>query len=500
MRKKTLILAFFALQFFVSCCLAEEKPTPALEKGIGQYKHENYEEALATLKKARQEDPQSTLAAFYLGLTYKKIQDYQASLEPLREAVTNTPKIKEALMELIDSLYQLGELEEAKKWIAEAETQEIKPAQTAFLKGLVLARDNQDGGAIESFKRAKELDPAMSQGSDYQIGLIHLKKKEFSRAQEIFKDVVVVNPNSTMANFANQYLDILKERGQPARPFKLDAGFAWQYDDNVAVKPEDISIETNISGKSDWRHVYTMNTEYNHNFSDTFNLRAQYSFYDAEQHRMHFYDMMSQTFTIQPNFTSEKTLLSFPTGYNHVWVNDTTYLSMPTFGTVYNFMTDDKNMGQLTFRYNHKNYMWTPSSADENRDSNDFGSGFGWYRFYAKNKGFVSLRYGINKEETKGKNWDYLGNRVTAAAVIPFSGKLNLTLSADFYAQNFSHTNSTYLVKRHDRTYTGSALLAYKIYKDSEFQIQYTRIRDCSNIDVYDYSRNIYSAGFNVKF
>ena len=38
-------------------CAAEEKMTPALEKGIGQYKHENFEEALKSLIAARQESP-----------------------------------------------------------------------------------------------------------------------------------------------------------------------------------------------------------------------------------------------------------------------------------------------------------------------------------------------------------------------------------------------------------------------------------------------------------
>lgn len=75
-----------------------KKINPTLEKGIGLYKHENYDEAIGVLKKARLEEPQSTLAAYYLGLTYKQTQDYNAAVPHLRDAITMSPKIIGALI------------------------------------------------------------------------------------------------------------------------------------------------------------------------------------------------------------------------------------------------------------------------------------------------------------------------------------------------------------------------------------------------------------------
>ena len=51
---------------------ADEK----LQQAIWDYKHENYEEALELLKPLRKEQPESTLIAYYLGITYKQLQDY----------------------------------------------------------------------------------------------------------------------------------------------------------------------------------------------------------------------------------------------------------------------------------------------------------------------------------------------------------------------------------------------------------------------------------------
>ncbi|MDP2922517.1 MAG: tetratricopeptide repeat protein [Candidatus Omnitrophota bacterium] len=478
----------------------QPKTISTLEQGIGQYKHENYEEALTLLKKAREQDPQSTLAAYYLGLTYKQLQSYKEAIPPLKDAVTLSPKIVGALMELVDCFYQLDELEEAKKWIAEAEKEGIRPAQIAFLKGLVLLKDADALGAIEAFKNAKSLDKSMEQSCDYQIGIAHLKAGKFSDAKEAFREVFLVDPNSNMANFANRYVDAITEREREMRPWKFSFGTAWQYDDNVVLKPGDDTVAVDITDEGDSRYVYTAQAEYNKRFGDKFGLKGQYMFYYGKQNDLGFYNQMSHTFVMQPSLYFKNSLLTFPTAYNHTIVNDRSYLSSPSTSAIYNFMVGSSNMGQTYLRYQNENYLWTPSTPDENRDSNNVGAGFGWYFFYKQNKGFLNLRYGLEKKFAQGNNWEYLGYRPSATLLVPVMGKLNATFSVDYNIQDFTNSNTIFHVYRKDKILTLSALVAYKFYKDSEIQLQHTFIKDDSNVSLYSYNRNIYSVGVEVKF
>jgi len=55
-----------------------------LEKGIEEYKAENYEEAIDILLAVRYEQPASSIAAFYLGLTYKQMREYKLAERNLR--------------------------------------------------------------------------------------------------------------------------------------------------------------------------------------------------------------------------------------------------------------------------------------------------------------------------------------------------------------------------------------------------------------------------------
>jgi len=46
-----------------------------VQEGISQCRQENYEEAIEVLKRAREEDPKSSVAAFFLGLACKQVMD-----------------------------------------------------------------------------------------------------------------------------------------------------------------------------------------------------------------------------------------------------------------------------------------------------------------------------------------------------------------------------------------------------------------------------------------
>lgn len=497
-----LILAAFILpnNLTLNAQEEEQKLNPALEKAIGQFKHENYEEALSLFKKAREEDPKSTVAAYYLGLTYKQLQDYKAAIPNLTDAVTAAPKIKGALIELVDCYYQTNKLDEAKKWIREAETEGIRPAQVAFLKGLVLAKEGSSDEAIRSFENAKALDPAMTQACDYQIGIAHLKNKRFVDAQKAFKEVIIRDPGTNMANFANAYMDALEKREEAMRPIKLTAGFAVQYDDNVVLKPDDSSLAADISDQSDYRYVYTARGEYDKRFNDNFGIKLQDSVYYGKQNKIGFYNTFTNTATVQPAFYSEESLLALPVGFTYTQVNDRTYLTSPSAGALYNRVLNASNMAQLFLNYQYKDYRWSPSASDENRDGSDLAGSIGWFLFYAKNRGFLNLRYTLNEDWTKGNNWEYIGNRGTATLLVPIGDKFRASVTGDIFHQNFSNTHSVYSKKRKDTIYTVSPLLAYKFYKDWEIQLQYSYVKDKSNISVYEYTRNLYSAGIEVKF
>ncbi|MBW1861368.1 MAG: hypothetical protein JRJ02_03220 [Deltaproteobacteria bacterium] len=74
--EKALLVSFL---FFLCIVLfnpsAQCQQAASIQKGVDQYKAENYEEAIEILIKAREEDPKSSVAAFFLGLSYKQTME-----------------------------------------------------------------------------------------------------------------------------------------------------------------------------------------------------------------------------------------------------------------------------------------------------------------------------------------------------------------------------------------------------------------------------------------
>lgn len=498
--KIIILTTIFLLSTLILPSLSLAKDNPYLEQGISLYRQENFDEALPLLKKAREEDPNSSLAAYYLGITYKQLQNYKEAKSSLIDAVTLTPKIKEALLELTEVLYQLGELDKAKKYIEIAEKENIRPAQIAFLKGLVLLKEGSNLDAVEAFKKAKEIDPALQQTADYQIGIAYLKEKKFEEAKGVFKEVIVVDPNTDLAAFANRYVEALEKKKEAEKPFRFTIGLAGQYDDNVLLKPSDATVAADITNEDDFREVVTFRGEHRKKFTEKFGLNSQYSLYYAHQNSIGLYDVLSNSITETPTYYFNRGTVGLPLSYNYTHVGEKKYLSAFTVNPLLNLIFGKTQMGQLSFKYQRKDFLRSPTNADENRDSNDFGGGLGWFLFFAENKGFFNLRYEINKDDTEGNNWQYLGNRVNATVLYPFFEKFKISIFGDAFIQDFSNTHTVFNVEREDKVYTASTMLAYNFWKDSELQFRYTYVKDNSNITVYNYDRNVYSVGIEYKF
>jgi len=478
--------------------------TSSLSKGIEEYKDENFEEALEILIKSRKEDPTSSMAAFYLGLTYKQLMNYKDAASNFRDAVTLKPSVKEAVVELIEVLYNLGELQEAKKWLDIAERGNIKPAQTAFLKGLILLKEDNNLEAIKEFEKSKEIDKTLTQAADFQIGIAYVKEKKLSEAKEKFRAIAIVSPESGLGAFAREYEDAITKRLALEKEWRFTAGLAYQYDDNVILKP---GLEiTGLPEGEDWAAIATFSAGYAPRLSGPWALETQYSFYANRHRKIETDDIMSHTLTIAPGYNFKNASLNLFLNYNYTWVNDQRYLNEISASPLLNIALGGNHIGQLSVGYSKREFIWTetpegfPIQADEDRDSDLFNASAGWIYLFSEGQGFLNLRYEVSTENTDGTNWSYVGNRGSANILVPILENLKLNVSGEVYLQNYRNVHTIFDIKREDKIYTASGVLSYEFYKGASFLLQYAHIRDDSNIAIYDYKRNIYTTGIEYRF
>jgi tetratricopeptide (TPR) repeat protein len=470
-----------------------------LEKGISEYQAENYEEAIVSLTKATEEQPGSSLVSYYLGLSYKREGKSGEAVKNLRDAVTLPLPVPEAYAELIESLYYLDEFKEARGWIAKAEKGGIDSARLAFLKGLVLAKEGGDKEAIESFQKAKGLDKTLTPSADFQIAILHARGRRLAEARESLKAVIAAAPTSEIAAFAREYeSQISKLEGYNA--WRLTAGVAYQYDDNVVLKPSAAIPDVIITGDRSSALLGTFQVDYTPLLRKPWLFNGRLDVYSDTYFSTHSHDIIAPTLTLTPGYMFQNCALTLPVLFSYIWLHERDYESVYSAKPTLSVMFRPGHIGQFSAGYARREMLQQELDPDENRDGDIYSAAAGYVHLFSGERGAIRLGYEFSRDITQGMNWDNTGNRIDISVLLPLAEEIRFALSGEAFLQDYRNTHSIFGVKRRDRTYFGSAGIIWDIVKAVSLTLQYSHTRADSNISIYAYNRNIYTVGIEYRF
>ncbi len=528
--KKLAIISLAAIFIFILVPFAQAQSL--FDSGLKEFNQENYEEALSYFLGARELDKGSARIAYYLGMTYKVMEKYNESVPYLRDAVTFTPRVDDAVVELIDVLYHTGNLAEAQKWIDLADKQGINTARFNFLKGMVLAKTKKPDDAIRAFETAKKLDPKFTQQAELQIAGIYAEQGKYKDAQARLRATITLDPASDLALYARDYEKAVADRSEREKTWRFAVGMGYRYDTNVATIGDGPMTDL-ISGQEDSAINFGARIGYTAPFSykTPYSFSAYYSLYtdtyfnktytrsDGTQGNLTEYNNMTNTFSIVPGYAWEGFGFTLPLTYSYVslqgvkgnnfynelnWWNQTRYLETKSVTPTLRFITTPNSFGEVFFSYMRKKYFDTALHPEppegEERSGERMTGGLGWTYNFKENKGFVTLRYSYAQDNTIGRNWVNNENRFGVDVLYPIIGTLRAQGSADAAFVKYTYDNIYFEEKRRDDIYTVSAALLYGIMKNTDLVLQYNYIRNQSNISLYDYTREIYGLGVEYRF
>ena len=469
-------------------------------RGIDQYRRGNYEEALEDLAKARLIDPQSSMLAYYQGATLKRMQQYTKALPPLRQAVELQPAVTQAFLELADVYFVLGRDDAALHAIEVSEREGIEPAQTAFLKGLILVKKRQFADAVRSFEKAKSLDAAFTGQADFQIASIYHREGKQSAARDLFAAVAAADPESDVGQMAKQQADALSRRLDTGKRFSATASAQLLYDSNVMLKPDNAASAAAITNESDMAAVVTARAEYAAPVPQPWTLKLQYALHLSFYQDLTQFDIQSHTIGITPGTVIKGDPLNLLASYNMTKVDGQSYLQSAMLSPVYVLTPGQDQQAHLMLRYQQKDFRRPVTLPDEDRDSTEVAGGVSWYWLVAQQKGFVNVKAEVNREDAVGRNWTYQGIKAAAGGLYPVTETLKLALGIEAYRQDYTNTNSSFGVTREDTTTTFTAQALYALTRSVDGHVQFVAMKDDSSIPVYAFTKNMFSIGVFARF
>ncbi len=514
-----MVLIYIILTVLVQPVFSQAQ-NPDLQRGIAEFRQENFEEALDSLLKALAAEPASSLPSYYLGKTYKNLQNYIEAKKYFRNALSLSPVIKEAYIELAEVHYQLGEHQDGLDILAKAERENIRPGQTAYVKGLVLLALNKNLEAVESFRTAREMNPELLQAAEYQIGVAFLKEGQLEEAEWRFSNVINEDPDTDMGLFARSYLEKIPRKKSAQTPLRYYLGVHFQYDDNVVLRPEDESAAADISDDDDYREVIAAGIEFFPETTGPVGIDGHYSMNYSNHHDLESRDYHSHSFVLVPYYQIDvSSKVALGVNYSYSWLDDNTYLATGSVSPIYTRVFAKNHTFQTYLGYERKEFFWHTENADEDRDADEYSVTFNWYYFFAQdrealipfmekfdlssfgqNKGYFNLLYRVVRNDTEGENWDAVGSTWMATTLFDVHEKIKLSISGNTVYWNFANRHTFFDVERRDLGYGFSALFFYRFFRNANIQFLYAYNRNDSNIALYDYDRNIYSVGIEWRY
>lgn len=507
------MIAFIGLLFSpMPAAPAFAQGSDAPKEGVAQYNLENYEEAITLLARARKEDPSSAEAAFYLGMAYRQTNDIRKAYEQFADAVSLKPVSDNAILELIEVSILLDRLETARKWIAVAEEHRVYPARVAFLKGTALTREAKYDEAIAAFEKCKQLDPAYTQSADVQIGVCLMNQRKYAQARDRFQAAVTMDPLSDMATYARRYQEAAEQWRYIERPLRLTIGVTGQYDSNYRTLAEtygEAPAAFNAYLESQQKRSLAMQNIVRLDFVPVlpgpFVFTAGYAAMNTLHERYGTdNDTFANSFTLAPGINFGSFAVNLVGNYAHNLKRDQgyrRYSESASIGPLFRYLLSRDHILELSAAFTKKNFFRTVDNPElEDQTASGMDSFINWFWLFQENAIF-NLKFGYTRDNADGIHYSNEGYRTSVNLIYPLMDRLRLQLGTDIYFQDYDHENSLFNNSiRKDRSYTGSVGLNWSVFRSVDLIGQYTYTRVNSNIYAYDYKRDIYSLGMELKF
>lgn len=502
---KTLLLAFFLIFIISSPCLSAENYELLFSKGMLNFNQGNYEAALHAFLSATGLKPDLPEIQYYLGLTHTQLKNNRKALKAFKKVISLDPTYPRVHYDLGVVYYRMGNYKEAIREFEVAEQQEPQRAMIYYFKAHILYLQNKFSESLPYFAKAGELDPSLKQTTHFFRGVALLKLKRDEDSEHEFQTALNLDPASELGKAANRYLEAIKEKKIIVpKKWSLNASLSYQYDDNVVLEPDNTTSATRVSGEGDSRAVIFVDGEYRFIQTLPWTMGVRYNFYQSIHSRLHDYDLQNHQGTLFGSYQGRCGNIPYQFQldykYSNSLLNEKRYLESHGVTATLNLQWNSNLLTQLQYRFQDKDFHYSITHHSANRDGINNLVGITQYLFLFNNRGFFRVGYFYDNDSTSGSNWDYEGYKALAGLRFPFPCETTVDLDFNYYQQEHDNRDFFFNHSRRDEEYTYSFSLYKNIYKHFDAIFRYTRVDNGSNINFYDYDRNIYSLTFSLRF
>ncbi|MBI4001482.1 MAG: tetratricopeptide repeat protein [Nitrospira defluvii] len=492
------------------------------------YEEELYEVAQDLLNRALELSPHDVRGLYYMGLTQLALKQPDKAVEPLERADQLSPGDANIQYQLGVAYFSAGKFDQAAPLFEDLYKTDPERENLGYYVGFNRYRQKKYKEAAEALDKAKIKDSSLVQLSHFYRGLalgVMGMSEEAAAEIRTAQQTQMVSP---ITGTGLLRLGDVIATGQPVTPQKrlrAQISLGGYYDDNVAINPNpsrDPFAETLRSRKTtSGGGIANAFFDYSFLQKGSFEATATYGFLQTYNANNDLDRFNFQNHQVGVNGFYRGTVFDMPFQwglhytYDYLFLNMTGFLSRHSPSTTLSIAepTIDlpllgkmANLTTLIGRYQVKSFFGEFGDFDSRfisqfRDGyNAMGGLLHVFRF-AEDRFLIRVGYQHDNESTSGTDFSYVGNRLQVGGQVGLGWGVTVRYDYDIHWRDYKNGQSLFVddnlnngTKRRDIEQTHFVQISKQLSDHFSVSAQYQRIREDSNIPVYDYTKNVYTA------
>ena len=517
--------ALGCLRLLIGCyamaCLALAIPSPAIgqadrnaelsyAKGIIAYGEHDYLKALDYFRQVVAATPDNPDAQFYLGLTLTRLGEFDAAVAALQKTLQLDPSKQYVHYHLGLAYFQTARYKDALPQFEQALLDDPEKSATYFYLGAANFHLKHYQKALSFFEQSMSLDPSLTPSAQYYRGQALYALERDEQAQTAFEAAAAADPTTTIGLNSRRYLEALAERSREHRLFQMQGVVSYQYDDNVTIGDDDI-----ISRESDGRMVFAFVGRVLPVNRGPWRLGVEYDLFQSLHFDLDQFNIQSHTGMVFARLKLDRVTLRAASDYTYSTLDNNRFLEAITVQPSATIRVTDQLLTVASFRYRHSNYFnqFIPPGENDVRDRDGWNvrPGVTQYWIFNQNRSYAQLGYHFEASRNDGTDWEYNGHQVTLGLHTPLLWGIELDVDGGYQRRDYLHDNSfdadplSVLTsadqhKRKDNRFTASAVLTRKVGPYFILSAGYVHTSNLSNIDFFQYDRNIWTVALTGRY
>jgi tetratricopeptide (TPR) repeat protein len=442
---------------------ASEESELLLARGNKLFLDGKYNEARDNLVRAANLDPNNPDIWAQLGTTSLQLKDYPVAKEAFTKTLALDPNYPQAKLYLGVANYFMENLPEANRLLEEAKTSAPREGLAHYYLGLVAARQGRPRDALTNLELGMNVSPQFALGF-----------KAYQAASQAVKP-------------------------EP-RPFFISFTSGIEYDDNVKVLPDrTTTINIGANGhnfgqykghKADWRTPLILSAGYEPVRTDKWTVGLRYYSYAGLNYYLDNFNVVDQLGELYVKYQINRLTINPFYTFDYTWLGGQPWSMFNSLGLRLTLAETANLSGDLIYLWQNRDFKNT--LFDNNYDRTGTMNQVGFFQTLAGKLGTLRAGFVYERELTNGIN--FTANRYR----LPLEGYLNLPwqiLAYGYfeYARTACNNRDSFAnTLRRDDYFQVVVQLRRPVTSWMNVIAGYTHISNPSNIQDYQYNRNIY--------